>query len=145
MKILGDFVPSERHLTLFHEGIPTTLRLRFTKNFEDFVFRFGSLPPASKWELVSDRHDDLPLVIGISDAIDPPHGPALIGCTASHKRQRIQIDLCRGAKILVSGNYGRSVIAICEVDALLVFQHRDYQETVFFDGDRLIRNTRKVT
>lgn len=144
MKILGNFSISESHLTLMEQGKPTTLRLRFTEQFKDFVCGYGRPPTVAHWYMLSDRPDGLPLVIGYSEEVLPPDSTALIGYTAEHKRQRIQPALCQRTKILVTGEFGRSVVALCEVDALLVFRHRNFQESVFYDGDRIVRNVKEL-
>ena len=144
MRVLGDFIFTGRNYVLAHGGKQTSLRLHVSRPFQVFVYRVRKLPPKENWLLEPDHCGRL--VLGYRDTrCHMWANIALVGYTAEHKRQRIKPKLCTVADILVTGNYGRSVIAAMDIDDKLVFHHRQYEETVFFDGDKLVTNTKELT
>jgi hypothetical protein len=62
---------------------------------------------------------------------------ALLFWRANHPRMRIDRSRCRSAKIVSVGNFGSLVIAMVAPRGSLVFRHREYAETVVFDGRKV--------
>lgn len=141
MRIYGDFRFTKTALYLQCEGDVTSLRIRFTEMLQDQIDNGW---PLQAPHLTMDFHNyPSPRLDYTSEDRSPYDDPALIAYSARHKRQRVQPRECRGATLLVSGNFGRSIWALCKTDALIVFRHRNFKETVFFDGDWLVTNTKE--
>ncbi|MBD3261740.1 MAG: hypothetical protein GF334_08765 [Candidatus Altiarchaeales archaeon] len=141
MRIFGDFLVTKTALYLRCEGSVTSLRIRFTEMLQDQIRQGWTLQSR---HLTVDFHTyPSPRLHYTPEDRGPYDDPSLVAYSAQHKRQRVQPSECQRVRLLASGNFGRSIWALCKTDALIVFRHRNFKETVFFDGDRLVTNTKE--
>lgn len=89
----------------------------------------GSTPISAEFKIRNDYRS--PLVSAKAVGVDK----LLVLWNASHPRQKVKPNLCRGFTTLSIGNYGSSVIGLMDPEGCLVFQFRDVTERVIYDTE----------